>query len=226
MLRKNAQFLFLGLCSVFVYTIYMKKSVVYPDWAEKFRGKGRTIRKVRNGYALFQCTSVYVKGAKYPKSVQKYLGMITEKDGFIPKKSSADPDSYLEYGLSHFILANFKRDLSRSVYGHPTDDILIAGIVYYMFGSVDDIFVLSTYASKGCEDEVLKRTRSGIAIHRLSAISKKISSLIEQKIPDGKDRLLLTKLLFLCVIGKDMDPSSVRYPAVVKETAERYGLVL
>lgn len=152
--------------------------------------------------------------------------MITEKDGFIPKKSSSDPVIFLEYGLSHFILANFKRDLSRSVYGHPQDDTIIAGVIYYMFGSIDDVFVLSTYASKSCEEEVLRRTRDGISVNRLSAISKKISSLIEKNIPDDKDRLLLTKLLFLCVIGKDRDPSSVRYPAVVKETAERYGLVL
>lgn len=37
----------------------MKKSVVYPDWVEKYRGKGRTIRKVRNGYGLYACTSTY-----------------------------------------------------------------------------------------------------------------------------------------------------------------------
>jgi hypothetical protein len=59
------------------------RTVTYPDWAEKYRGKGRTIRKVRNGYGLYQCTSVYVSGQKYPKSIQKYLGMITEKNGFI-----------------------------------------------------------------------------------------------------------------------------------------------
>ncbi len=28
----------------------MKRSVIYPDWAEKCRGKGRTLRKVRDGY--------------------------------------------------------------------------------------------------------------------------------------------------------------------------------
>ena len=56
----------------------MKKSVVYPDWVEKYRGKGRTIRKVRNGYGLYACTSTYSPGQKYPKSVSTYLGMITE----------------------------------------------------------------------------------------------------------------------------------------------------
>ena len=64
----------------------MKKTVTYPDWVEKYRGEGRTIRKTKNGYALYECTSVYVKGLNYPKSVQKYLGRITENDGFIPNK--------------------------------------------------------------------------------------------------------------------------------------------
>lgn len=57
----------------------MKKKNIYPEWAEKFRAEGKTIRKVRNGYGLYECTSTYVPGQKYPKSVQKYLGMITEK---------------------------------------------------------------------------------------------------------------------------------------------------
>ena len=40
----------------------MKKKNVYPEWAEKFRAKGKTIRKVRNGYGLYECTSTYVPG--------------------------------------------------------------------------------------------------------------------------------------------------------------------
>lgn len=34
----------------------MKKKNVYPEWAEKFRAEGKTIRKVRNGYGLYECT--------------------------------------------------------------------------------------------------------------------------------------------------------------------------
>lgn len=36
----------------------MKKKNVYPEWAEKFRAEGKTIRKVRNGYGLYECTSL------------------------------------------------------------------------------------------------------------------------------------------------------------------------
>ena len=91
----------------------MNKKLSYPAWVEKYRGKGRTIRKVGDGYGLYECTSQYVKGQRYPKSVQKYLGMISEEEGFIPKHVTPLNPKYIEYGLSHFILVNFKRDLMR-----------------------------------------------------------------------------------------------------------------
>lgn len=205
----------------------MKKSVVYPDWVEKYRGKGRSIRKVRNGYGLYKCSSVYVKGAKYPKSVSTYLGMITEKDGFIPKTDVSllkQPKIYLEYGLSHFVLANFKRDIIRSVYGGLSDDTLLAGIVYFLFGSTSEVFVKATYCTKDCIDDVLYRIHSGIKEKRLKTISNKINQLICEKIPDEKDRLILLKLLPLCVIDTNGNEDSVIYRDEIKEIIERYGL--
>ena len=203
----------------------MKRSVVYPDWAEKYRGKGRTLRKVRDGYGLYQCTSEYVKGQKYPRSVQTYLGMITEKDGFIPKRSVTTPDAFLEYGLSHFIMANFKRDLERSSYG-SSPEVLHLGIIYYLFGDVNDTFIRSTYLSHGMEEELIQRFEKGISSRRLKTISNKIESSLKTAIPDESHRLILTKLLFLSVIGSDSQPESVLYPKEVKEIAERYGLRL
>ena len=119
----------------------MKRSVVYPDWAEKYRGPGRTIRKVRNGYGLYECTSTYQPGQKYPKSVQTYLGMITEKDGFIPKKTDLTVTPVatrsMEYGLSHFIMANFRRDLMRSVYD-ASEYMIIYGVIYFIFDDLNE----------------------------------------------------------------------------------------
>ena len=91
----------------------MKTQNIYPDWAEKYREPGKTIRKSGSGYALIRCTSTYVPGEN-PKSSQEYLGRITEKDGFIPKvprvsKNNPHKDSdgkdaeRLEYGLSRFL---------------------------------------------------------------------------------------------------------------------------
>lgn len=207
--------------------MYMKRSVVYPDWVEKYRGKGKTIRKVRNGYGLYQCTSVYDPNLKYPRSVQKYLGMITEKDGFIPKKSSINdsPSSCLEYGLSHFIMANFKRDLVRSTYnGDP--DIVILGTVSYIFGDLNESFIRATWLTQGKENELIEKLGRGISERRVKAVSNRIDKLIAQKITDSGDRNVLEKLLFLTVIRKNAGSESVVYYPVVKEIAERYEMKL
>lgn len=205
----------------------MKRSVIYPDWVEKYRGKGRTVRKVRDGYGLYQCTSVYDPTLKYPRSVQTYLGMITEKDGFIPKKSSATdtPSLCLEYGLSHFIMANFKRNLTRSTYnGDP--DIVILGIVFYIFGSVDEPFIRATYITHGRENELIDRIGKGISNNRLKSISNKINKLMTEKVSDPDDRNILEKLLFLTVIRSGSVPESVVYFPEVRDIVERYGLKL
>ena len=102
-----------------VYTIVMKRYVTYPDWVEKFRSPGHTIKKTKQGYGLYSCTSKYVPGGK-PKSIQTYLGKITP-DGFIPKSVVSKHPVYVEFGLSHFIISSFKRDLIRSSF-RATDD--------------------------------------------------------------------------------------------------------
>ena len=206
----------------------MKKSVAYPDWAEKYRGKGRTIRKVRDGYGLYQCTSVYQPGQNYPKSVQKYLGMITKKDGFIPKKSAipAAPSSgCLEYGLSHFIMTNFKRDLYRSIYSN-NEQLVILAVIQYIFGDPDEVFIRSSYLCTGKEDELLERLSKGISPIRMKKLTGRIDSLVAEKIPDEKERNIMTKLLLLTVISENTDPKSVIYPPRVSEIAEKYGVKL
>ena len=204
----------------------MKRSVVYPDWAEKYRGKGRTIRKVRNGYGLYECTSVYVKGQKYPKSVQKYLGMITEKDGFIPKGLTiSSRGHYIEYGYSHFIMMNFKRDLTRSL-NSGSPELLRLGIIYHMFGSISEVFIRSTYLSHGMEEELIQRAANGIAQQRLKRVSNRINSLLKEKIADEEERNILHQLLFLSVIDSESEPESFSPPPAVIEIIERNGLKL
>lgn len=199
----------------------MKKTNVYPDWVEKYRGKGKTIRKVRDGYGLYECTSIYVPGRKYPKSVQKYLGMITKEEGFIPKKSVLDYQNYsIEYGLSHFIITNFKRSLLRSTYDSNMNIVLL-GIIFYIFGSIDKVFLSSSYLTIDLEVDL-----NSVSNKRVKGISNKIDSLLKEKISDDNDRLILIKLLSLCTIVKGNNIDSIIYPDIVKEIIERYGLKL
>lgn len=205
----------------------MKKVNTYPDWVEKYRAKGKTIRKVRDGYGLYECTSVYVKGQKYPKLKQTYLGKITQEDGFIPKVSynKKREITYIEYGLSHFILINFKRRLSRALF-NGGEQLVILGIIYYIFKDCNKTFIDHTYLSKDCKQQLYERIDNGLPLNRLKAVSNKIDSLLNQYITDKNDLLLLTELLMLCVVEKDADRVNVTYPAEVIEIVERYGLKL
>ncbi len=157
--------------------------------------------------------------------MQKYLGMITEKDGFIPKKSAAPSSRCLEYGLSHFIMANFKRDLYRSIYSN-NELLVILAVIQYIFGDLDEVFICSSFLCTGKEDELLERLSKGISPIRMKKLTTRIDSLMAEKIPDEKERNILTKLLLLTVIPENTDPESVIYPPRVSEIAEKYGVKL
>lgn len=201
----------------------MGTRIQYPDWVEKYRKKGQTIRKVRNGYGLYKCTSTYDRDTKGPKLVQTYLGMITEADGFIPKKSVSSNPSYIEYGLSHFIWQNFKRALTRATFSG--DEMVVRlGIISYLFGAVREDLIPLTYLSDGMEKELSERLRS-TAPKRIKAVSNKIDSLLSEKIPDQQDRVLLESILRMCVMESNNRSSQIpALPKPAEELIERYGL--
>lgn len=58
-----------------------------PEWAEKYKKPGTTIKKIGNGYYLYTATSQTIAGKKYPVSIQNYLGRITE-DGLVQARTA------------------------------------------------------------------------------------------------------------------------------------------
>lgn len=193
-------YFFMHFNSVLVYTIVMKRYVTYPDWVEKFRSPGHTIKKTKQGYGLYSCTSKYVPGGK-PKSIQTYLGKITP-DGFIPKSVVSKHPVYVEFGLSHFIISSFKRDLIRSSF-RATDDTVYLGVVQYIFGSCQDIFLSScflTYKNK----ESLCKYRDSISATRIKTISNKIARLMESYF-DAQEIAVLSQILKLAVVDVTSD---------------------
>lgn len=186
-----------------------KQTNVYPDWAEKFRAKGKTIRKVKDGYALYECTSVYVKGG-YPKSKQKYLGMITEKDGFIPKKTDEKGAVYLEYGLSRMLYSNFKREIMRHVF-QCTDELVRLGIIAFAFGTLKKSYIRYSYLTYADADRYVEISRK-IPEHRIETIRKLVEQNLKKRIPDDEERDEVKKLLMLCVV--EAGPRSIRRPEI------------
>lgn len=174
----------------------------YPDWVEKYRGKGKTIRKTAYGYGLYKCTSVYDKKKGYPRSCQEFLGMIDEKKGFIPKvKKNANPE-YIEYGLSSFIMANFKRDLVRSSYGTSNSNLRLIkiGIINFIFGFYSKQLLKYSYLTY--EDIETLDYVDVVNPIRVKKISNKIDELFKSKISSDIDRLNLINILKLSVIDK------------------------
>jgi hypothetical protein len=204
----------------------MNRKIVYPDWAEKYRTRGHTIRKVRDGYGLYRCTSVYVRGS-HPKSVQEYLGMITEADGFVPKIVVSPNPAFVEFGLSHFILTNFKRTLQRSSFNNGAHgDVIVLGIIHYMFGGTEPCFIRATYLSCGRADDLILKTGT-ISPQRIKAVATRIKKLLESAVPDDDERRVLVALLLLCVIDPANPEAKPRIPDKAREIIEgrklRYG---
>ena len=80
---------------------------VYPDWVQRYRTKGTTVRKVGNNYYLYQHSSKRVKGKKNPVPKDTYIGRITP-EGVIKgkrKKISTDSSDIIvkEFGFSRTV---------------------------------------------------------------------------------------------------------------------------
>ena len=77
---------------------------VYPEWVQKQKTKGTSVRKVGNNYYLYKHSSKRIPGKKNPVPNDTYIGKITP-DGIVKssnkKIASTDSDVVVkEYGYS------------------------------------------------------------------------------------------------------------------------------
>ena len=211
----------------------MKQSEM-TDWVLRYKTKGHTIKELANGYALYTCTSEYRPG-KNPRSIQHFVGMITESEGLIPKKTKSSPvtgQQPIEFGLSYFIRLNFTHELKASMFNTTTGSFakyeLPLGIVLFIFG---DIFPFSVRHCALCQDDLeeLLQTisRTGKPNIKIRRVADRIGKLLQEKIPDEKERSALINGLRLFTLDPGTPPpSSPVFPASLKEIAERNGLKL
>ena len=79
-----------------------KTEKTYPEWVQKYRTRGMTIKKKGDAYYLYKRTSKRVPGKKYPQPVDTYVGIITP-EGVIEsnkKKVELSNIEVWEYGFS------------------------------------------------------------------------------------------------------------------------------
>ncbi len=79
----------------------------YPDWVQKFRTKGKTVKKKGDAYYLYSRTSRRVPGKKYPQPVDTYIGIITPEGIIESNKKKVDMTDIevWEYGFSKAVLS-------------------------------------------------------------------------------------------------------------------------
>lgn len=103
---------------------------VYPEWVQKYRTKGTTIKYVRGKYYLYKRTSKRIKGKKYPQSVDTYIGIITP-EGVIQSKRrmvTLSDISVYEYGFSKAVWELADEGWKKNL-GDEWEDVLRAIIV-------------------------------------------------------------------------------------------------
>ena len=176
----------------------------YPDWVEKYRGPQRTIRRTGKRYGLYKCVSGYDESGK-PMVIQEYLGMITEKDGFIPKRTSAAP-VFLEYGLSHLICSNLSRTLLRHTF-QGDRDVVKLGIIRFILGTADSLSVRSSCLTFQEADRLLY-VAEAMRQERITRMAGFAEEALRKKLPDPSEYLLVTRMLMLCCA--EIVPGSLR----------------
>ena len=89
-----------------------------PDWAKKLRQKNQEIKEVKGNYYVYEVSSKHDADKKVSvKKTGKYLGKVTENEGFVPKGTRISASisrrfSVKEYGASNLILSLLKDEIN------------------------------------------------------------------------------------------------------------------
>ncbi len=103
---------------------------IYPEWVQKQRTKGTTVKKKGDTYYLYMRTSKRVPGKKYPQPVDTYIGIITP-EGIVEthkKKLCLSDIEVREYGYSKALLALCPQSWKDAL-GEEWEDVLKALII-------------------------------------------------------------------------------------------------
>ena len=199
----------------------MKKNEL-PEWAKKYDRKGVTFRKKGESFALLEVSSERVEGKKHPVLRQKYLGTVT-REGFVPARHAPGKVRMLECGLSHFILSNFTRVLTRACFNSSAKFAapkVAASVVLFLYGQVTPVTVSLTMATKDMEQDVLSAAENSPVV--VARLRDRISALLKERIKDERERTDLLAVLRQVQVFEDT-PGFPGYPEQAAQIMERNG---
>ena len=111
---------------------------------------------------------------------------------------------------------NFRRNLLRSMF-NGTEEVARLAVIQFIFGSCDDLCIQSSWLTAADADKLIQLRKSTSA-ERVTRLKNKLGTMLEEKIPDESERILVTRMLMLCVVEKG--PEAVRKPDVPEKAME------
>lgn len=174
---------------------------VYPDWVQKQKTTGTTVKKVGNNYYLYKHSSKRVRGKKNPVPVDTYIGKITpegiEKSG--SKKVVVNNAEVIvkEYGFSRAVEvlcpAGWKEPLSKN-WQEVLDYIIVRESPESYIPQIREVpQLLDTHIQLGAQKTALQRRmrkehgvdfkelRQLSSIYMVSVSGKKLVSKISEE---------------------------------------------
>ena len=183
----------------------------YPDWVQKYRIKGTTVKKKGNSYYLYKRISRRVKGKKYPQPVDTYIGVITPK-GVVQsnkRKVSLTDAEVWEYGFSKAVWELCPDDWKRPL-GDDWEDVL-------------SIILLKQSPTSYVQKTRVMKKESDFRYQFAAQISS-LSRRIYKKCGIGLEELRSLETIYLIRLGKTEIISKVKEEQ--RELLEKVQVVL
>ncbi len=181
----------------------------YPNWVQKYRAKGTTVKKKGDKYYLYKRTSRRVPGKKYPQPVDTYIGIITP-DGVVEsdrRMVSLSGIEVKEFGFSKAVEI-LCPDEWKEPLGEDWED------------------VLSILISKRSPETYLRKERQARSEeeyhYQFASQMGMLSRRIYKKHGVGLEELEQLKSIYLVYLGKEKVVS--RISDAQRELLERLGI--
>ena len=168
----------------------------YPEWVQKQRTRGTTVKKKGDAYYLYKRTSKRVPGKKYPQPVDTYIGIITP-EGVVKtnrKKVTLTDVEVWEYGYSKAVWELCPEDWKNPL-GEDWADVL-------------RLIILKESPSSYLGREAGKRTAEDFR-YQFAAQTASLSRRLYKEHGAGLKDLEVLKTVYLVVLGKETALSKI-----------------
>lgn len=183
----------------------------YPDWVQKQRRTGTTVKEKGGKYYLYKRTSRRVEGKKYPQPVDTYIGVITP-EGVVESARrivTVTDIEVCEYGFTESVIQLCPEGWKKAV-GEEWEEYLRVIIKEYS---------ANTYLNREHDIKAKEEFRHNYAA-QVASLNRRL------RLGSGTDLNELARLKDIYLIFLEKGPVVSRISQEHKEFLERHGIRL